>query len=471
MSWMDAARGEGQVMRVVPPDEAARWRAWAAGWPELPRLLALAGHRPVHLVGGAVRDLLLGGAPTDADLVLPEGVPPLARRLADEAGAALVPLHDDPPTVRLVARDGRTLDLAAYRGPDLAADLRARDFTVNALAVDARSLVEERPLAILDPTGGLADLGRGLVRATHAGIFRDDPLRLLRAYRLWATRGWRPAPATHRLVRRHRRRLGSVAVERIAAELLLILDSARAATVVRTMAADGVLRVAWPELPVGPGRRASAVGPALRRLGWARRNLAALVGADRAARLADALAVELSAGRPRSRLLGWLAPVLATGSRAGATPAALERLVTASAARLCAGRREEREARAVARALVSGDLLRPTRERLGQLGEAAPGAVLLAWALDGQPAAADRLRAALDLYWAVVAPLLAAPPLVDGAQLIAALGIAPGPAVGAALAAIRTARLRGEIGTPEEALRLARRLAGAGENPHRDSAV
>jgi hypothetical protein len=86
---------------------------------------------------------------------------------------------------------------------------------------------------------------------------------------------------------------------------------------------------------------------------------------------------------------------------------------------------------------------------------------LLTWALDeaAEPAT-EWLCDQLDLYWEVIAPRLAAPPLVDGTTLMAVLGLAAGPALGRLLAALRTAQVRGDITTPAEALALARTLVG-----------
>ena len=463
---------------AIPLDPAAvaRLRAWAEGWPALATVASLAGE--AHLVGGAVRDLLLGRAPKDADIALAGAVEPLARRLARATGGVRVPLHADPPTERVALAGGRTLDLAAYRGADLIADLRARDFTINAMALPLAVLLDAGPAVLVDPTGGLADLQRRRVRLAGPTALRDDPLRVLRAYRLMAA-GWRLSSTTRRRLRRHRRGPRQPARERVAAELQLILAAPHAWTATRAMTRDGVLRHALPDLVSRLSNQRSALSaptwPALRRLGRARRDLAGLVGLTRAQRLAAALATELAVERPRVALLGWLALALETARARRLDPAGTSALVAALATSLRCGRRETAEALRIAEALAAGDPLAlmdqaAAREALGGLGEAAPGAMLLAWALDwredaGPARERQRLQAALDLYWETVAPLLAAPPLLDGETLMRARGLRPGPAVGRALAGVRRATLRGEIATPEAALRLAGRLLGEGEEP------
>ena len=104
---------------------------------------------------------------------------------------------------------------------------------------------------------------------------------------------------------------------------------------------------------------------------------------------------------------------------------------------------------------------RDRREALAALGKSAPGALLLAWAR-GHGRATERLRAELDRFWGEVAPILAAPPLLDGAALMEALDLPSGPALGRLLAAARAAQIRGEVASPGEALALARRLRDEG---------
>src|SRR5207247_2235521 len=141
----------------------------------------LAGGRrsaPV-LVGGAVRDAWLGRRPgreVDLDVAVPAGALDLARRVAERLRGAFVPLDPERGTGRVVL-PGVRLDVTDFRGPSLAADLAARDFTVNALAVPLRELLVRGGAPIVDPTGGLADLRARHLRAPDLRVFTDDPLR------------------------------------------------------------------------------------------------------------------------------------------------------------------------------------------------------------------------------------------------------------------------------------------------------
>lgn len=171
---------------------------------------AVAG-QPAWLVGGCVRDELLGRPVVDLDVVLAdaEGA---ARRYARLAGDAVFPLSERHGAWRVVRADGVTVDFVRLRG-SLADDLAARDFTVNAIAVPVGG--GER----VDPTGGADDLERRLLRAVSADVFRDDPLRLLRAVRIAGELGLAIDPGTEELIRRDAALVTRPAGERILAEL------------------------------------------------------------------------------------------------------------------------------------------------------------------------------------------------------------------------------------------------------------
>lgn len=155
--------------------------------PEFSEVLSalLQAEQPLYVVGGAVRDHLLGQARgvTDLDLALAGPVLPLARRVADRLGWAYYPLDTERDVARIVLNrsDGTPLvcDLAALRG-DLATDLALRDFTVNALALEVRSGAEPR---LIDLCGGVEDLRSRQIRVVGRESLAQDPIRLLRAVR------------------------------------------------------------------------------------------------------------------------------------------------------------------------------------------------------------------------------------------------------------------------------------------------
>jgi poly(A) polymerase len=139
----------------------------------------------VWIVGGAIRDALLGEPVDDADLAVPRGDEErAARSIARVAGGSAFALSEEHATWRAVApTNGWHVDVAGLRADSIEDDLRARDFTVNAIAVP---LAGGEPV---DPTGGIADAGARTLRVASESTFEDDPIRLLRAARLAAGLG------------------------------------------------------------------------------------------------------------------------------------------------------------------------------------------------------------------------------------------------------------------------------------------
>jgi tRNA nucleotidyltransferase/poly(A) polymerase len=163
------------------------------------------------VVGGAVRDELLGRPLVDLDIACraPEEA---ARRFARRMGGAPFPLSDRHGAWRVAYRDGRTVDFTPL-GNGIEADLATRDFTINAVA---RPLEGGEPV---DPFGGMPDLERRVLRAVGPDIFQDDPLRLLRAVRLEDELDLRLDEETERLIREHASLVERPAGERVLAEL------------------------------------------------------------------------------------------------------------------------------------------------------------------------------------------------------------------------------------------------------------
>ncbi len=178
-------------------------KAIADAYPELAPV-AEAATAPVFLVGGAVRDLLLGHGRADIDLVVVGD----AAELAEGLGAEWTE-HERFGTAKAIL-DGHRVDIAAARAesypepgalpevepaPDIETDLARRDFTINAMAVPLQGTPD-----LIDPHGGRADLEAGMLRILHPGSFRDDPTRALRAARYAARFGLEPEPETAALL-------------------------------------------------------------------------------------------------------------------------------------------------------------------------------------------------------------------------------------------------------------------------------
>lgn len=179
---------------------------------------------PVWLVGGTVRDLLLGRPLHDVDLVLPRDSATVARRLADRLEGTFVPLGEPHGMARVVLAAPASLhfDLTDFRGANLDADLGGRDVTVDALAVELGALLRG-PTEIRDPTGGLGDLVARRLRACRSTAFTDDPLRVLRLLRLAHQLDFGIEPDTERMARSAAPALASVSAERVRDELTHVL--------------------------------------------------------------------------------------------------------------------------------------------------------------------------------------------------------------------------------------------------------
>lgn len=183
----------------------------------------------VYLVGGAVRDLLWGLRPRDLDLAVANGALDLARRMADRHRGTLVVLDGQRQMARVVFKQDYQLDFSPFKGAHIEGDLRARDFTINAMALHLNSLCSSKNCTspadqgwrsfLVDPTGGKRDLQLGLLQATGNEALLDDPLRVIRGVRLAAQFNLSITPETVVLMRQGARRIEQVAGERIWQEL------------------------------------------------------------------------------------------------------------------------------------------------------------------------------------------------------------------------------------------------------------
>ncbi len=223
----------------------------------LQRLLPLLPAEPEpHMVGGFVRDALLGRSTHDLDITVGADAVTLARRLADSLGGAFVPLDEPRQVARVVVQDdGGTLmvDVASLQG-DRLEDLARRDFTIDAMSVPLSALLtEEWPKHVLDPFDGRTDLENSMIRAVSPGVFQDDGLRLLRAVRLAASLGFDIEAATRDMIHRDAGALAGVSAERVSDEFLSILANGQAMKHVYLLDDLTLLCRVVPELEEGRG--------------------------------------------------------------------------------------------------------------------------------------------------------------------------------------------------------------------------
>ncbi|MBW8876378.1 MAG: CCA tRNA nucleotidyltransferase [Acidobacteria bacterium] len=393
-------------------------------------LAAACGETECHLVGGCLRDRALGLPSHDVDAVVAGRGREIAERLAAALPARLVLLGGkDFAAYRLVGQD-LTLDLWDRAGTTLLADLARRDFTVNSFALGVRDGL------LADPFGGLADLGRRILRATTPASFTGDPLRVLRLPRLsLRLPGFAADPPTFLLARGSSPRLVDVAAERVRDELAILFEHPEAHRGLGLLVALDLYPGLWLGAPGEPGRPGGAVTELeaiperCRELRELDPEAASHVEA-RAARLAATFAhLPVRAGRGSRDFLELFRDA-----------GYLTRQAAAEVALLLA----EEE--------IPEDELGRRRflHRTGRLW------ATVAVSLGARTADAARWRAAVrplvDLARREGALLLDPPRLITGEEVQRILGIAPGPEVGRALAAVRQAQVDGQVRTREEAV-------------------
>jgi poly(A) polymerase len=213
-------------------------------------------HARVFLVGGALRDYYLNRRGTDFDFAVDQGSIALSRRLARRLGGVFVLLDRAHGSARVVKRiDGVicTFDLTDWRARSIQKDLGLRDFTINALAVNICH--EDAPSTVLEVRGTRRDLTAGVVRMVSVKVFKDDPLRLLRAFTLQATLGFKIDTKTLAQIKKDAYLISTVAAERIREEIFKILASPRAAETLSGMDKIGLLPQVIPHIVVMYGVR------------------------------------------------------------------------------------------------------------------------------------------------------------------------------------------------------------------------
>jgi putative nucleotidyltransferase with HDIG domain len=214
----------------------------------------LAAGRDSYVVGGSVRDTLLGLPLADLDIAIAGDAPALARALADRLAGHYVLLDAERGTARVVLDHGtvRVIDIVSLRG-DIASDLARRDFTVDAMAAPVAPLARGEAASVLDPHGGLRDLESRLVRLVSERALADDPLRQLRAVRIAAQFDFTIAPETEDAIRRNAARIEQAAAERQRDELVRCFATPRASQALRAMDRLGLLELLLPEVTAGRG--------------------------------------------------------------------------------------------------------------------------------------------------------------------------------------------------------------------------
>ena len=201
---------------------------------------------PVYLIGGAVRDLLLKRPAHDLDFAMRGDVRRVARATADALDGAFYMLDDERSTARVIFHDAEAgrfvLDFAAIRAETLEGDLRARDFTINAIALDVND-----PQELIDPLHGAQDLKDKCLRMCGPMAFEEDPLRVLRGVRQALSFQFQILPDTWHAMQAAAPQLEQVSMERKRDELFRMAEGTGFASALRMLHQSGALEQLFPE--------------------------------------------------------------------------------------------------------------------------------------------------------------------------------------------------------------------------------
>jgi tRNA nucleotidyltransferase/poly(A) polymerase len=399
--------------------------------------------RTAYLVGGCVRDLLLGRPVQDFDIALEGKAFAWARDLADAWGGSFVPLDDERDIARVVFKGEPAVQVDVVPlGGTIEENLAQRDLTINAMAlplgqwVDGSTALSHDPIDslthfLIDPFEGLSDLRARWIRLVRPQALVDDPLRLLRVVRFAAQLGFAIEESTGQSVREHAPLLGRVAAERVREEFFAVFGAASCVPYVRWMREAGLLQIVVPEL--------SAPSDGVER------GLRVVASVER-------LIAEVSRGQAQNTLLKFAA--LLTPLRASVdtmrTIARRLRLSNKATRLLSAMARYHDQPRALVR---SGDLTgRAKRRFFRAVGEAAGEVLLLALAVE--EAGDGLLRAFVNELrrdYLEGAPCARPTRFVRGDEIMARYGIPAGPRIRELIEGIEEAEAEGEVASREAA--------------------
>jgi tRNA nucleotidyltransferase/poly(A) polymerase len=489
--------------------DAARWAAILGA---VAREIDQGGGR-AWLVGGCLRDALLGLPVRDVDLAVTGDPLTYAEGIRMRLGAAIAPLNR--ATVRLALGDGaessgrREIDISALHGATIEDDLLLRDFRVNALALPLAAYDEfvalldraeqekgatptgggeaglPTPVDLIDPLRGVVDLWARRLNLASSHALLDDPGRIARAARLAASHGFAPSRELLDAARTASPLLRIVPRDRLRDEMNALLSLPRAWVGLDFLAECGALPVLLGDVSVPEASRhaiASVGATSMLQERGGLEDLESVFSGMAHLLTLDAVrswtVVALPDGFPRIVALRWglllhgLSDVgmVAEGEEGEAEARAqrvLEQLPLATHMRVIAravltcGEWRKR----LAERTLSMTELRHFFARYGDAGvDTLIGAVACDDALDGAAVVgmgsasdvAERVRRVLELYFTERERLIL-PPLLNGADLIRELGMRPGPAIKSALQAVREAQMDGAIVTRDEALAVAER--------------
>ena len=195
-----------------------------------------------YLVGGSIRDLLLGRSPIDYDIAVLGNPEEFAKKIAAKISGHIVRLGKPGQAIIRIVSDNKIFDISSVNGATIEDDLGKRDFTINAIACSLSSK------KIIDCLGGMDDIAANKIRMVSRKVFRKDPVRLIRAYRMGASLSFEIEPHTSSAIRNDANLIQNSAGERIRTELFKIFNTSKSHYYISQMADTGLLFSVFPEL-------------------------------------------------------------------------------------------------------------------------------------------------------------------------------------------------------------------------------
>jgi len=467
----------------------------------------LSGQVKAYLVGGFIRDAQLGRATADIDIALAADALEIAPKLAETLGGKFVLLDKENRIGRVVVLDKRApsggrwqLDFTSFKA-SIEKDLSRRDFTIDAIAVDLEEVGGE-DLTLIDPFGGQADLKDKTIQVVAESVFKDDPVRLLRAARLAVELGFSLDENTEALVKSQCHLIADVAGERLREELVRLLAVPHPERFLFQLDELGLITALFPELAKAKGveqpkehswnvfdhslQTVIAVDFLLHQGSWEYVSEKVLAVVPWSEALAEHFAQEVSGGSTRRALLklaALLHDICKPETKAIGEDGRIHFLghaklgAAAVADRLSRLRFSSKEAKLVENVINyhmrPGQMSQqglPTQRAIYRYfrdtGEVGIDILFLSLAdhlatrgpnldITGWREHTEMVKYVLEknLEQRVVEPVK----LVDGNDLINIFGLSPGPALGEILEAVREAQASGELNDREEALDYIRR--------------
>lgn len=455
-----------------------------------------------YLVGGVVRDILLGRETHDLDLAVSGDASRLARGFADEIGAAYFQMDETFDVARVIFEfkgQREIIDLARLRGSSIREDLGTRDFTINAMAADAATWNGEAD-AVIDPFNGREDVGARRIRAISDGVFRQDAVRLMRALRMEAELDFVMTEGTAEWVRRDASLIENAPMERVRDELVKIIGADDVLRNLRRLDEADLLGRVLPELDAMRGvtqspphiyevfdhsLHAAAEAEKTERAGYMnlaqgafgaqlREHFARRTAGERTRRELLRLALLLhDIGKPSTRTVETTGRIRFLGhDKVGVEMAelALRRLKFSN------------DEIALVKVIIAHHLRplllaqngisdRAVYRYFRDTGGAGVDIAVHAWcdqhATYGADAETDETIALqavigrlLDRYYHMRETVVSPPSLMDGDEVMRFLKLPPGPRIGKALEALREAQATGEVTSREEAFAFLSHLPG-----------